>query len=117
MSSVPYFPQGISSRVMPHASMAEIKAIGNPVALEAKALERLVLGLISMMMMRSVLGSCANWQLQPPITWTLSTTFHACSCRRSCTSFEIVSIGAEHRESPVCTPIGSIFSIKQTVTI
>ena len=38
----------------PVASIAETRAIGNPVALEASAEERDVLGLISMIMSRSV---------------------------------------------------------------
>ena len=37
LSKVPYLPQGISSIVKPAANIAETKAIGNPVAFDAKA--------------------------------------------------------------------------------
>ncbi len=48
---------GSSARVRPVASFAETRAIGKPVALEARAEEREVRGLISMTMMRSETGS------------------------------------------------------------
>ena len=48
--------------------MAEISAMGKPVALEARAEEREVLGLISMTTIRSLTGSWANWTLVPPMT-------------------------------------------------
>ena len=41
---------------MPEASLVETWAMGNPVALEASALERLVRGLISMTMIRPSFG-------------------------------------------------------------
>ncbi len=47
--------------------------MGKPVALEARAEEREVRGLISMTTTRPVFGSCANWMLVPPITWMAST--------------------------------------------
>ena len=47
---------------------------GNAVALLARALDRLVRGLISMMTTRPVRGSWANWMLVPPMTWMASTT-------------------------------------------
>ena len=53
--------------------MAETSAMGKPVALEASADEREVRGLISMMMSRSLTGSCAHCTLVPPMTPTLST--------------------------------------------
>ena len=65
---MPYFPQGMSRRVRPAANMAETSAIGKPVALEASAEERDVRGLISMTIILSVTGSCANCTLVPPIT-------------------------------------------------
>ena len=107
----------MSLSVSPAASMAETSAIGNPVALEASAEEREVLGLISITTMRSVTGSWANCTLVPPITCTESTMRYACSCSRFWSSSEIVSMGAEQKESPVCVPRGSIFSMKQTVII
>ncbi len=53
---------------MPAASIEEMSAIGNPVALEARAEERDVLGLISITTTRPVRGLWANWMLVPPIT-------------------------------------------------
>ena len=73
LSRVPYLPQGISFKVSPVASMADTRAIGKPVALEARAEEREVRGLISMTTTRSETGSWANWTLVPPMTWTDST--------------------------------------------
>ncbi len=46
--------------VIPPANMEEIRAIGNPVALDAKAEEREVRGLISITTTLPVLGSWAN---------------------------------------------------------
>ena len=48
-------------------------AMGKPVALEARADERDVRGLISMTTTRPVLGSWANWMLVPPMTSMAST--------------------------------------------
>jgi hypothetical protein len=59
--------------VSPAARREEIRAMGNPVALEARAEEREVRGLISITTTRPVLGSWANWMLVPPITWMAST--------------------------------------------
>src|SRR5690554_8196685 len=56
------------------------RAMGKPVALEARAEEREVRGLISMTTMRPVLGSCAHCTLVPPITPTLSTMRYESSC-------------------------------------
>jgi hypothetical protein len=53
--------------------MDETIAIGKPVALEARAEERLVLGLISMTTTRPVAGSWANWTFVPPMTSMAST--------------------------------------------
>ena len=58
---------------MPPASIAEISAIGKPVAFDASAEERDVRGLISMTTTRPVLGSWANWMFVPPMTWIAST--------------------------------------------
>ncbi len=51
---------GSSSRVYPTASLAAILAIGNPVAFEASAEDRLTRGFISITMQRPVLGSTEN---------------------------------------------------------
>ena len=48
------------------ASLAAILAIGYPVALLAKALDRLTLGLISIHINSSVAGLTENCMLQPP---------------------------------------------------
>ena len=59
--------------VKPPARSEDTKAIGNPVALDANADEREVLGLISMTVTLPVLGSWANWTFVPPITSMAST--------------------------------------------
>ena len=115
LSKVPYFPHSISSNVNPAANIAETRAIGKPVALDANAEEREVLGLISITAILSETGSWANCTFVPPITPTDSTILNAWSFKRSWTSWDIVNIGALQKESPVWTPNGSIFSIKQTV--
>ncbi len=63
----------MSSRVSPPASFAETKAIGNPVALEAKAELLDVLGLISIITNLSSLGLWAHCTFVPPITPIAST--------------------------------------------
>ncbi len=57
LSSEPYLEHCKSLRVKPAANLAETRAIGNPVALEARAEEREVLGLISITITRSEMGS------------------------------------------------------------
>ncbi len=79
---------------MPLASLAETRAIGKPVALEASAEERDVRGLISMMTTRPVFGSCANWTLVPPMTPIFSTMRKASRRRRSSSFLSIVRNGA-----------------------
>ena len=81
--------------------MEDTRAIGNPVALLASAEEREVRGLISITIIRSETGSWANCTLVPPITCTDSTILYACSCKRFWHASEIVSMGAEQKESPV----------------
>ena len=56
----------ISSRVRPTDSSAAILAMGNPVALDARALERLTRGFISITMTRPSAGLTANCTLEPP---------------------------------------------------
>src|SRR5262249_53409345 len=99
------------------ASLAAILAIGNPVALDASAEDRDTRGFISMTTIRPVRGWTANWMLQPPVsTPTARTTAIATS--RMCWYSRSVRViaGAMVTESPVCTPIGSMFSIEQTTT-
>ena len=46
--------------------------MGNPVAFEANALERLTRGFISMTTMRPLAGSTANWMFDPPVSTPIS---------------------------------------------
>ena len=108
---------GISSRVYPRASRAAILAIGKPVALEASALLRETRGFISITTIRPVRGSTANWMLQPPVsTPTARMIAMAVSRIRWYSRSVSVMAGATVTELPVCTPIGSMFSIEQTTT-
>ncbi len=97
--------------------MAAIFAIGNPVALDASADERETRGFISMTMTRPSSGLTANWMLQPPVsTPTARMTSIEMSRSRWYSRSVSVIAGATVIESPVCTPIGSRFSIEQTTT-
>ena len=99
------------------ASLAAILAIGKPVALEARALERETRGFISMTTIRPVAGSSANCTLEPPVaTPTACMTAKAPSRIRWYSRSVSVWAGATVIESPVWTPIGSRFSIEQTIT-
>ena len=108
---------GISSRVNPTASRAAILAMGNPVALEASADDRETRGFISMTRRRPVAGSTANCTLEPPVSTPTARRQVMASSRISWYSWsERVCAGATVIESPVCTPIGSRFSMEQTTT-
>src|SRR5213594_769000 len=61
-----------SSRVYPTASLAATLAIGNPVALDARAEERDTRGFISITSMRPSLGSTANCTFEPPVSTPIS---------------------------------------------
>ncbi|GAA3421680.1 hypothetical protein GCM10018952_69180 [Streptosporangium vulgare] len=99
------------------ASLAAIFAIGKPVALDASAEERETRGFISMTTMRPVRGSTANWMLQPPVSTPTSRMTAMATSRMFWYSRSVsVSAGATVTLSPVCTPIGSMFSIEQTIT-
>ncbi len=99
------------------ARRAAILAIGNPVALEASALLRETRGFISITTIRPVPGSTANWMLQPPVsTPTARMMAIAVSRIRWYSRSVSVMAGATVTESPVCTPIGSMFSMEQTTT-
>src|SRR5215468_10391148 len=63
---------GISSRWYPRASFAAILAIGNPVALDARADDRDTRGFISMTIMRPSAGFTANWMFDPPVSTPIS---------------------------------------------
>ena len=107
----------ISSRRNPTASFAAILAIGNPVALLARALERLTRGFISMTTIRPSFGLTANWTFDPPVSTPISRRMAIEASRiRWYSLSESVCAGATVIESPVWTPIGSKFSIEQTIT-
>ena len=99
------------------ASFAAIFAIGKPVALDASADERDTRGFISITTIRPSAGLTANWMLQPPVsTPTSRSTAMPRSRRRWYSRSVSVMAGATVTLSPVCTPIGSMFSIEQTTT-
>ncbi len=91
--------------------------MGNPVAFDARADERETRGFISMTTMRPSFGLTANWMLQPPVS-TPTSRSTAIPRSRICWYSRSVSViaGATVTESPVCTPIGSTFSIEHTIT-
>ena len=108
---------GSSSSVYPTASSAASFAIGKPVALDASADERDTRGFISMRTSSRVPGSYANCTFAPPVaTPTARAHAKAASRRRWYSPSGNVCCGATVHESPVCTPIGSMFSIEQTTT-
>ncbi len=108
---------GISSSVYPTASLAAILAMGKPVAFDASALDRDTRGFISMTTMSPLSGSMANWTLDPPVsTPTRRMQAKAASRIRWYSTSDRVWAGATVIESPVCTPIGSMFSIEQMIT-
>ncbi len=92
-------------------------AIGKPVAFEASADERETRGFISMTTIRPSRGLTANWMLQPPVS-TPTERMMPIERSRSCWYSRSVRViaGATVIESPVCTPIGSRFSIEHTIT-
>ena len=108
---------GISSNVHPTAKRAAILAIGKPVALDAKAEERLTLGFISMTTCRPSSGFTANCTFEPPVS-TPTLRMHAKAESRMAwySISESVCAGATVMLSPVWTPIGSKFSMEHTTT-
>ena len=92
-------------------------AIGKPVAFDASALDRETRGFISMTTSRPSLGSTANWMLQPPVSTPTDRMMPIERSRIAWYSRSVsVIAGATVIESPVCTPIGSRFSMLQTIT-
>ena len=92
----------ISSKVYPIANLVAIFAIGKPVALDAKALERETRGFISITIIRPLFGLTANWILHPPVS---TPTSRIMSIDRSrsfwySTSVKVIA-GATVMESPV----------------
>src|SRR6266545_1571112 len=99
------------------ASFAAIFAIGNPVAFDASAEDRDTRGFISITTSRPVSGCTANWMLHPPVSTptSRSTAIPRSRIRWYSRSVSVIA-GATVTLSPVCTPIGSTFSIEQTTT-
>ena len=65
----------------------------------------------------AVAGWMANWMLQPPVSTPTSRMMSMPTSRIRWYSRSVrVSAGATVMESPVCTPIGSRFSMEQTTT-
>jgi hypothetical protein len=94
--------------------LAAILAIGKPVAFEASAEERETRGFISITTMRPVCGCTANCTFEPPVSTPISRRTAIEALRIIWYSRSVsVRAGATVIESPVCTPIGSIFSIEQ----
>ncbi|CAB4582116.1 unannotated protein [freshwater metagenome] len=91
--------------------------MGKPVAFEASAELRDTRGFISMTTCSPVTGLTANCTLLPPVS-TPTRRMQANAASRICwysTSVRVCA-GATVIESPVCTPIGSTFSIEQMIT-
>ena len=61
-----------SSKVKPTANFAATLAIGKPVALEAKAEERLTRGFISITIISPLAGLMANCTFEPPVSTPIS---------------------------------------------
>jgi hypothetical protein len=94
--------------------LAATLAIGKPVALEASADERETRGFISITTMRPSAGLTANCTFEPPVSTPISRSTAIEALRMIWYSLSVsVSAGATVIESPVCTPIGSTFSIEQ----
>ena len=93
-----------------------MRAIGKPVALEASAELRETRGFISMTTISPVSGQMPNCTLLPPVcTPTARMMANAASRMRWYSLSESVMMGATVTLSPVCTPMGSMFSMPQTM--
>ena len=91
--------------------------MGKPVALEARAEERDTRGFISMTTISPVSGLMANWMLEPPVSTPISRMMAMAASRMPWYSWSVrVWAGATVMESPVCTPMGSRFSMEQMIT-
>ena len=108
---------GMPSSVYPTASLAANFAMGNPVALEASAEERLTRGFISITTTSPFSGLTANCTLEPPHSTPTSRMMAMEASRRRWYSRSVrVCAGATVIESPVWTPMGSRFSMLQMIT-
>ena len=98
------------------ASFAATRAMGKPVALDARAEDRDTRGFISMISNFPFSGLTANWTLEPPVSTPISRSTAIEALRMIWYSLSVsVSAGATVMESPVCTPMGSIFSMEHTM--
>ena len=85
-------------------------------ALDASAEERETRGFISITTMRPSSGLMANCTLEPPVSTPISRNTARLALRKIWYSLSLsVCAGATVIESPVCTPMGSRFSIEQTM--
>ena len=85
-------------------------------ALDASAELRLTRGFISITIMRPLAGLIANCTLEPPVSTPISRRIAIDALRISWYSLSVsVCAGATVIESPVWMPIGSRFSIEQTM--
>ncbi len=86
-------------------------------AFEARAEDRLTLGFISITTMCPSTGLIANCTFEPPVsTPTRRMQAKAASRISWYSTSDSVWAGATVIESPVCTPMGSTFSMEQTIT-
>ena len=90
--------------------------MGKPVALDAKAEDLLTLGFISITFISPFFGLMANWTFDPPVSTPIFFKTLILASLKIWYSLSVnVSEGATVMLSPVWTPIGSIFSIEQTI--
>ena len=69
-----------------------------------------------MTIIRPSFGSMANWTLEPPVSTPTSRRIAIAASRMIWYSLSVsVCAGATVIESPVCTPIGSTFSVEHTM--
>ncbi len=88
--------------------------MGKPVALEASAEERDTRGFISITTILPSAGLIANCTFEPPVSTPISRNTAIEALRMIWYSLSVsVCAGATVIESPVCTPMGSRFSIEQ----
>ena len=91
--------------------------MGKPVALDASADERETRGFISMITVLPVRGSTANCTFEPPVSTPTAAITRLARSRSTWYSRSVsVCAGATVMLSPVCTPIGSRFSMLHTTT-
>ncbi len=85
-------------------------------AFEASALDLDTRGFISITTMRPSAGLIAHWTFEPPVSTPISRRQAIEAVRMRWYSLSVsVSAGATVTLSPVCTPIGSTFSMAQTM--